>query len=106
MSASGRPHAGIERGVRQVGEQTGRQHQHRGEELTVTTELMSFVLIESMNHSPMPCQPKIFSVKVAPVNMARKPYEKKVAIGISAIRRPCLSSARAPAQALGAAVRR
>ena len=33
---------------------------------TVATTLMSLPVIESTSHSPMPCQPKIFSVKVAP----------------------------------------
>jgi hypothetical protein len=34
--------------------------------VTVATTLMSLLVIESTSHSPMPCQPKIFSVNVAP----------------------------------------
>ncbi len=59
-----------------------------------------------MKYSPIPCQPKIFSVKVAPVRSRRKLYAKNVAMGMSAVRSPCLISARLRRRPLAWAVRR
>ena len=55
--------------------------------------LVSWVVMPCTTHSPMPCQPKIFSTNTAPVTDSATLYANSVAIGISAVRRPCLNSA-------------
>ena len=54
----------------------------------------------------MPCQVKIFSVNVPPTMSRPKLKANNVAIGISAVRRPCLNSTRRRVRPFADAVRR
>ena len=74
--------------------------------VTAATEFTSFLVTESTKYSPMPCQPKIRSVNVAPTKSSANWYAKNVAIGMSAVRSPCLMSARERRSPLARAVRR
>src|SRR5690606_35468790 len=70
------------------------------------TVLTSSVRIELMSRSPSPCQPKIFSVKAAPVSRAPKTKAKYVATGRGAVRGPWRISARRLVRPLAIALRR
>jgi len=59
-------------GVEDVGDQAGSRMSTAEKTITAATTLTSLFWMESMNHSPIPCQPKIFSVNVAPVNRSPK----------------------------------
>ena len=58
--------------------------------VTAAMPLMSLLLMVVMVHAPIPFQLKMVSVNTAPTMRVPNWNAKNVAIGMSAVRRPCL----------------